>query len=341
MALIAHRRAERNDLQFYRCVSVSVLQNNSLFGDRNRILARFFKQRSQFVEQAWARHFEQVQTGPAAGKFQEAAGLPPALHDLQIVAHHHGGRDIPGQQQTIGFALHIDRRLGRFVFLAFMNRPHQHALRVLPDRQPERGRRRHRFLPVNLALAVYEIENFRARSEQAFAIPDQQKPVFFQSVVENRNNPLLESGTQIDQNIPATDQVHARERRIVEYILPRENAYITNRFRNLISAGRFMKKAPQPNFRDLSRYGLFVKAGPRPLNGGFAKIGAENLDGHVDAQFGKDFYQRNRVRVGFLASRTPGDPYPNRFRGRAFREQLGIYEFAQTLEYLRIAKETC
>ena len=132
MALIARRSAERNDFDFDCDRGLAILDHNVLSGRGNTSLADLFDDSAEFVEQTGARRFEEVETGLAGGEFKIAAGSATGLHDFEGVVDHHRGRNIPAEQQAVGFSLHVDWSLrllllffvpGRLVELGFYRCP--------------------------------------------------------------------------------------------------------------------------------------------------------------------------------------------------------------------------
>src|SRR5262249_14195936 len=76
------------------------------------------------------------------------------------------------------------------------------------------------------------------------------------------------------------------------------------------------------------------------LDGVVAEIGAENLYGDFQPQFGKHFHQRDGMGISFLAGGASRHPYTDSIGDRAVPEKFWIYIFAQALKDFRIAKET-
>ena len=62
-----------------------------------------------------------------------------------------------------------------------------------------------------------------AEASDGFRRAQKQKPVRLEGIVERRNCLPLEARLEIDHQIAATDEVHARKRRIVDEILSRKN----------------------------------------------------------------------------------------------------------------------
>ena len=77
---------------------------------------------------------------------------------------------------------------------------------------------------------------------------------------------LLQARLEINQQIAATDEVHARERRVGDEILPREDHHLAQRLADAVAAFLLDEEPPQAFRRDILRRGSWRKArgGPCP-----------------------------------------------------------------------------
>ena len=89
-----------------------------------------------------------------------------------------------------------------------------------------------------------------------------QKPLRLERVMESRERLLLQTRLQINQQITATDQVHARERRIADEILPGEDDHLAQRLNDAIAALLLDKKSSQPFRTHILHQALGVKTMP-------------------------------------------------------------------------------
>ena len=71
---------------------------------------------------------------------------------------------------------------------------------------------------------------------------------------------LLQARLEIDQQIAATDEVHARERRVGDEILPREDHHLAQRLVDAVAAFLLDEEPPQAFRRDILREALGVEA---------------------------------------------------------------------------------
>src|SRR5580765_3345549 len=92
----------------------------------------------------------------------------------------------------------------------------------------------------------------------------------------------LQRRGEIDQKIPATDQIHAGKRRIIGDIVPGEDAQIANAARYLISGIRAHEELPETLRRDVEHRALVVDSLARQTDGSLAHVGSEHLNGAAE-----------------------------------------------------------
>ncbi len=121
-------------------------------------------------------------------------------------------------------------------------------------------------------------ERFRARFH-ALRASQQQIAVRVQSVVKCGQHLLLERDAQIDQKIAATNEIHPGERRIAGDVLNRKDTNIAHLLADLIAAAGFGEKFLQAFRGNIGGDILRIMAVARHLNGLFADVGREDLNG--------------------------------------------------------------
>jgi hypothetical protein len=97
--------------------------------------------------------------------------------------------------------------------------------------------------------------------------------------VEQGKDPFLQGGTEVDQNVAATDQVQARKGRIADEVLAGEDAHFAQVLLDLEAAARGGEEIAQPGLGQPVDLGLGVEAPAGLLNGLLTGIGAENAPG--------------------------------------------------------------
>ena len=85
--------------------------------------------------------------------------------------------------------------------------------------------------------------------------PKQQEPAGLERVMKRGDRLLLQARLEIDQEIAATDEVHARERRVGDQVLPREDHHFAQRLADAVAAFLLDEEPPQALGRDVLRRG--------------------------------------------------------------------------------------
>src|SRR5260370_2542071 len=158
-----------------------------------------------------------------------------------------------------------------------------------------------RFSAINLVLPIHQLKQVRGRANDAFRRPQHQKSPWLQRIMKDGHDPFLQNRLEVDQHVPATDDVDPRKRRILEKIVPSETTTIPDRFINSIATFHFAEKPSQALRRDIPPNTLRV--GPRAgfLNTSLAEVRAKKLEGNIAASIPQELDQRNCLRVGLLA----------------------------------------
>jgi hypothetical protein len=78
-----------------------------------------------------------------------------------------------------------------------------------------------------LVFPVYGVEEIGERSN-AFRASQKQKAVRIERVMKNRDHLSLQNRVQVNQYVPATNQLHVGKRRVGKEVLARKNAHVPN-----------------------------------------------------------------------------------------------------------------
>ncbi len=177
---------------------------------------------------------------------------------MQLVIDQYAGRSELVDGNAVGFALRVElaaQTVGRFRLLRLPHRkqgrrPGGAALAVLfPDRQVKRRSRRG-LLGIDLVFLVHRLEQVGEPADR-FRGAQEQEPAGLERVMERGQRLLLEGRLQIDEQVAATDQVHAREGRIGDEVLPREDDHLAQRLADTVAAFFLDEEPPQPLRRDV------------------------------------------------------------------------------------------
>src|SRR3989442_11656567 len=96
--------------------------------------------------------------------------------------------------------------------------------------------------------------------------------------MESGERLLLQTRLKINQQVAATDEVHARERRVADEILPGEDDHLAQRLDDPVAAFLLDKKASQALRRDILHEALGVKTVPGFVQQRVVEVRAEHLE---------------------------------------------------------------
>src|SRR5713226_6156545 len=111
-------------------------------------------------------------------------------------------------------------------------------------------RSRRSFLGINLVLFVRRLKQV-GEAADGFRRAQKQKPVRLECVMKSGQRLLLQTRLKINQQVAATDKVHARERRVGDEILSGEDDHFSQWLDDAIAAFFLDKKTPQSFRREI------------------------------------------------------------------------------------------
>ena len=158
--------------------------------------------------------------------------------------------------------------------------------------------------------------------------------------MKNGEHPLLQGRPEVDEHVPATDQVEVAEGGIPGQVVPCEDAHVADRPADLITPLHPAEEPSQPLRRDVRGNLLRIGAGPRLRESRLAQVGGEDLNGRpASRQPSQAFEQADHERIDLLAGGAPGHPHANGRIGPSIRQEAGEHLIDQDLEGLRVAEE--
>ena len=158
--------------------------------------------------------------------------------------------------------------------------------------------------------------------------------------MERRDDPLLQGRAQVDQQVPARDQVDVREGRVGRHVLPREDAHLAEGLADPVPVLVAGEEAAEPLRRDLRLDAdrVDTQASP-PQRHDVAEVGGEDLDRRPGRPVLEILQQYHGQRVGLLAARAARHPHTDGDVGVATLEDLREDDVLERLEGLRVAEE--
>ena len=129
--------------------------------------------------------------------------------------------------------------------------------------------------------------------------------------MENVEHLRLRFSGQVDEQVPATDQVAAGEGRVSQEIVGGEEDLLPNLLPHPIAAVIAQEKFPKAFGRDIRLDHRWVKAIARIGDRLLVDVGGEHLDVRRSVEVSRVFAKQHRHRVRFLARRAAGHPDPH------------------------------
>ncbi len=243
------------------------VDRDALPAHRGGRLARLRQRQAQRGGEAGARHPEELALGLPGRRLEEGAGSPAELEHLQAVVDDDAGRAVPGQDHAVGApgqGAVGPRRRGR----------HGLARGAAPGTAPARGARRKRARP---GPAQEEPAVLARRGEPprhaggALRAAEEEVAGLVEAVVGRGQHAPLERLAEVDEDVPAAQQVQPGERGIARDVVPDEDAQLANGRADAPAALGPDEEALQPLLSQPAHRGVRVEPGARDLEGLLAR----------------------------------------------------------------------
>jgi hypothetical protein len=174
------------------------------------------------------------------------------------------------------------------------------------------------FLRIYLVLSVNWGEKIR-KSTEGLRFSEQEEALGPEGIMKEWNDSFLQERPEVNQHVPATDEIQPGKGGIPGEILLGKNAELTNGFTDLVARIDLDKETPEPLGRHVNVDVLGIHASTGLLDGQVADVCAKNLDRDVACRISQELKQADGNGVSFLARRDPRHPHPYVFlRGSAF-----------------------
>ena len=168
------------------------------------------------------------------------------------------------------------------------------------------------------------VERFEALRELANRLgPAEKKHASrTQSEMKQRKDLLLGAGPQIDQKVPAGNEIEPRERRVGEQVLDREHHGFAQIAHHPVSFAFPRKKPGQALLAHSSRGFRSIKARAGKRDGMGIDIGRKDLKLDVVLRSLDRFQKKHGERIDFLAGAAAGHPNAQRPVERLFLDHI-------------------
>ena len=198
--------------------------------------------RTQRQAQAFARHRHQRPVRPSGRSLQVFSSPRGIIDDVALAGDHDVGRCVALQHARFdGLPQRAFRRL-----LGLNQAATCDAVAAKHYRQMRDGRAI--FAPLEYAVLLVERGKQIAVLGDVLGRAKEQEPMRLERVVEDRDHACLQLAVEIDEEIAAGDQVHARERRIAHHAVRGEHAYVADPLVDHIAGTLGPEEALKPLF---------------------------------------------------------------------------------------------
>src|SRR5260221_3044441 len=127
---------------------------------------------------------------------------------------------------------------------------------------------------------VFSIDGLKKLFKPAngLGLAQEQKAFWLEGVVQGRQNLSLQVRLEINQQIPATDQVYPREGRVAQKIVPGENKHVANELGDAVASGFLDKEAAQSFPRKVMHEVFGIITGAAFFKHRLIEVGREKLE---------------------------------------------------------------
>ena len=176
--------------------------------------------RQAIQEQSLARHLEEVEARASMGVLEVRIGLATKPDDVVLLVHDHARRCVPGQQDPVRFPGQLLAWAGLAASGCGWRRSRPSSLSATASPKTAGAEVGH----LDRSGASCSRVRRRPVTRPPSRRPQQQETGGLEGVAEDGQHPLLQPRLEVDEHVPATDQVQAAERRVPGQVVPRENA---------------------------------------------------------------------------------------------------------------------
>src|SRR5688572_12192540 len=156
-------------------------------------------------------------------------------------------------------------------------------------------------------MRVERLEVIRERSG-TFARSEKQDAVPLQREMQQVQDLALGHRLQVDEQVPAADQVEASKRRILENVVRREDDELSELRRNLVVGPAFGEVALEQLGPDVCDSFFFVQTAARKLERTGMHVGRQDLQAPPVAALREALLKQHCNRIRFFACGAAGNP---------------------------------
>src|SRR5262249_7049976 len=167
----------------------------------------------------------------------------------------------------------------------------------------------------------------------------ERETVGLERIMKDRDDVALQLAVEVDEQIAAGDQIHARERRIAHHAVRGEHAQVADGLVDDVAAALVGEEALEPLLRHALQQGIGIAAVARYRERRLINIGGEELYLGPRTALRALLAQQDCERIDLLAGGAARDPDADRVRGALALEQARHYKLFQRLDRFRVEKK--
>ena len=332
--LVAYRkRHQRDELRLFADPDRNPVEGNPLV-----LISGFLQSGGERDFQILAKQKEDVKRRGAGRNLHDTGAVAEAVTKLIVLIHHDAGRH--------DLLKHLDVQLARLVFadLTRLARNLARQIEMRLDILQRIGNRRMLRLPpravVNEDLLVSAVgaEDIAVVADR-LRLAEKKIAAVLQRDMKDREQILLQHGLEVNQQVPAADQIQTAEGRILKDVVLGEDDHRADLMIYHILGAPAREIPAEPADAHILDDVLPVDALAGKLHRVRVQIGRKDLDIPPDVELLHHLGEQNRQRIGFLAGGAARAPDADLFRGLAFLHDLRDDPRLQHLEIIRIPEE--
>lgn len=190
---------------------------------------------------------------------------------------------------------------------------------------------------IDLVLLVQRLEEVGDAADGLRRAQEQESSML-ERIVERGQRLLLQARLEIDEQVAATDEVHLRERRVGDEILPCKNHHLAQRLRYAVTALLFDEEAPQALWRDVLDETLGVEALAGPVEERLVEVSGKDLKRAHAGRLFRRFQESHGDRIRLLPGGASDYPAAQRIVATLL-EELEQHVALEDVERLGVAEE--
>ena len=281
---------------------------------------------------------ENVQRDRSHRQHDEVLAVPVGVRELVLVVHEDARRQQHFQDARVQLVGRVRQvRLLRVAVHARCPHVALHSLHGVGDVLVRRGLAG-RVVNEDLLVGADHTEDVVIVND-GLAPPEEQVAPVLERHVEDGEEIALQNILEIDQQVPAADQVQLPEWRILEHVVLREDDHLADLVPHDVAVALAAEIARQPPRRHILDDVVAVDAPSGRGYGVAVQVGGKYFDISLDAELLHHLREQDRDGIGFFACGAPRHPDADLLRGRRALDDVVDHSVLQHVKIVRIPEK--